>query len=165
MAAHKSIFYHLERDPHRVQAGERSSPGACMGFFRRLRKAIDELVYGKTGKWVCLDCRPTRIRALISRFPTVRPEILNPIQLFSVGFFIYAGLFKDYRGMDAEELTAWTAAVIVAISVAFLSHFIQEDREDRWRAQDEELANLQARIGERWTDRAIRRAYKRRGLL
>ena len=67
--------------------------------------------------------------------------------------------------MDAEELTAWTAAMIVAISVAFLSHFIQEDREDRWRAQDEELANLQARIGERWTDRAIRRAYKRRGLL
>ena len=102
-------------------------------------------------------------RNLVRKVPTVRHAILVPIQLFSLGFYVYAVFFKMDVGVYARS--AWLIASLVALGVLFFSRYIQEDREDNWRAWDEKQANLQARMAERSNDPAIRRAYKRRGLL
>ena len=159
MAAHKSIFYHLERDPHRVQAAERSSPEACMNSSREQPSTAEPLTSPEELTAFILE----PLRNLIRKVPTVRHAILVPIQLFCLGLYAYAVFFKMDVGVYGRS--AWLTASLVALGVLFFSRYIQEDREDNWRAWDEKQANVQARMGERWNDRAIRRARKRRGLL
>ena len=103
-------------------------------------------------------------RNLVRLVPTVRTEILAPIQLCLAGLGVYATVKVFLAPPVMAYLIPWGVTSGVCYVAIFFSIYLAEDREGRWAEADQIQANMNARYMERWEEKSRIREEKRRGL-
>ena len=95
----------------------------------------------------------------------LRLETLVPILLGLADLGIFAVIRLLFFAPSPTEQEGWILTALGSYLEIYFGMYLSEDREDNWRAIDQKHANMSSLRAEKWGNRAIRRAEKRRGLL